>query len=643
MARLRSHAAPASPLSPRPAQEGNTPLQIASAQGHLAVVLQLLQPGTNPNVQNQSSGNTPLHVAAAGGHADVVRALLSNGADRSRSNHVRKNHSGGPGPFVSCVVFSLRSLRFLKRGWRAFASWTRCRRLTLASLHNRRGDSRTITQQIPRRATSSRRHSSRVRLAPLAPRRPRKVIVSRSVAQSLCDPNPILPRLLLFFLSGGGAAPAKALPLQQQIQQQLQQQLPQQLQQQQQQKRGIAPEVVRAPTRTQPPFHETHARKPPFPACFPHLRSHPPLQSVHEVASRALLEASRNRAIEEEARLAREVSLLDSFLEDTLLGSLSAGGGGAGGAAAPGAHSTAVLQAHIAQARVRWGKGRLPFFCWGLEGKLCSHNCFRLLSFEAGVLFASLRLFPSQEEELARWRQEQSARQARRERRQQQQQEQKAASASTAAAQPAPDAPDGAAAAAAPSAPAPPEEADPLRASRDAAFRRQMDAAAYLKDKVFPLEVAGGGAFAIPGGAVPPSQRPTGPYPFSPSPAPSPTASAGNSPIHSNAPSPSPTPPGSFRAAGGQGFSPVPTHQQSVAVAQAEEMLAAVQRSVGSLGVGALGQARETDRELTVPRRPLPTFSGPLPSFLTPPLQGGLFVSSERRHCLSLCRWMTAC
>lgn len=77
-----------------------------------------------------------------------------------------------------------------------------------------------------------------------------------------------------------------------------------------------------------------------------------PSQNAHEVASRALMEASRNRVIEEEARLAREVSLLDSFLEDTLMGSLSSG-------AAPG-HSAAVLQAHLAQARLPLPSCRAP-------------------------------------------------------------------------------------------------------------------------------------------------------------------------------------------------------------------------------------------------------------------------------------------
>lgn len=154
------------------------------------------------------------------------------------------------------------------------------------------------------------------------------------------------------------------------------------------------------------------------------------------MAARALLEASRNRAIEEEARLAREVSLLDSFLEGTLMGSLA-------GSAAPAQQSAAVLQANLAQ-----------------------------------------------EEELARWRQEQSARQARRDRRQQrpptslQQQEQppkeqaqqdrSAGAATDSTAAPAAAFPAGASS-------AEPGQDDPLALARDAAFRRQMDAAAYLK------------------------------------------------------------------------------------------------------------------------------------------------------------------
>ncbi|RKP09758.1 ankyrin repeat-containing domain protein [Thamnocephalis sphaerospora] len=67
---------------------GNTPLHMASANGHLEAVDFLCQRCTTVDAVNAQNGegNTPLHWAALNGHKDVVGRLLEAGADVAVSN-----------------------------------------------------------------------------------------------------------------------------------------------------------------------------------------------------------------------------------------------------------------------------------------------------------------------------------------------------------------------------------------------------------------------------------------------------------------------------------------------------------------------------------------------------------------------------
>ncbi|CAJ1359821.1 unnamed protein product [Effrenium voratum] len=60
-----------------------TPLQAAVENGHLEVVLCLLQAGADKD-KADSGGKTPTHDAAARGHQEVVRCLLRAGADKDK-------------------------------------------------------------------------------------------------------------------------------------------------------------------------------------------------------------------------------------------------------------------------------------------------------------------------------------------------------------------------------------------------------------------------------------------------------------------------------------------------------------------------------------------------------------------------------
>jgi ankyrin repeat protein len=77
---------------------GSTPLHFACGQGHLAVVIELLGPndsdsattsilgkrmsrgGANTEAKD-NDGNTPLHLASLEGHLAIAKALVSGGAD----------------------------------------------------------------------------------------------------------------------------------------------------------------------------------------------------------------------------------------------------------------------------------------------------------------------------------------------------------------------------------------------------------------------------------------------------------------------------------------------------------------------------------------------------------------------------------
>ena len=61
-------------------KEGNLPLHVAAAQGHLAMVNLLLANGADAAAKN-FAGWTPLHLAARGGHKQLIRPLIEHGAD----------------------------------------------------------------------------------------------------------------------------------------------------------------------------------------------------------------------------------------------------------------------------------------------------------------------------------------------------------------------------------------------------------------------------------------------------------------------------------------------------------------------------------------------------------------------------------
>ena len=73
-------------IRPTPGEDGRTPLELAVADGQLALAYVLLQEGADPNKPDQA-GKTPLMVAVDGGHAELVDALLQAGADVATANN----------------------------------------------------------------------------------------------------------------------------------------------------------------------------------------------------------------------------------------------------------------------------------------------------------------------------------------------------------------------------------------------------------------------------------------------------------------------------------------------------------------------------------------------------------------------------
>eukprot|EP00740_Mantoniella_antarctica_P021007 CAMPEP_0198679328 /NCGR_PEP_ID=MMETSP1468-20131203/2517_1 /TAXON_ID=1461545 /ORGANISM="Mantoniella sp, Strain CCMP1436" /LENGTH=69 /DNA_ID=CAMNT_0044417869 /DNA_START=14 /DNA_END=220 /DNA_ORIENTATION=+ len=67
------------------ADNGVTPLQMATQNGHLTVVKVLLEAGADAN-KALNDGFTPLQVAAQCGHPAVVKVLLEAGADANKAD-----------------------------------------------------------------------------------------------------------------------------------------------------------------------------------------------------------------------------------------------------------------------------------------------------------------------------------------------------------------------------------------------------------------------------------------------------------------------------------------------------------------------------------------------------------------------------
>ena len=68
-------------------EDGNTPLHVASARGHMQVLILLLKLGADVNVRNPD-GLSPLHLAAYSGNAHAVSLLLDWGADISAQDNI---------------------------------------------------------------------------------------------------------------------------------------------------------------------------------------------------------------------------------------------------------------------------------------------------------------------------------------------------------------------------------------------------------------------------------------------------------------------------------------------------------------------------------------------------------------------------
>ena len=68
-------------------EDGNTPLHVASARGHMQVLILLLKLGADVNVRNPDE-LSPLHLAAYSGNAHAVSLLLDWGADISAQDNI---------------------------------------------------------------------------------------------------------------------------------------------------------------------------------------------------------------------------------------------------------------------------------------------------------------------------------------------------------------------------------------------------------------------------------------------------------------------------------------------------------------------------------------------------------------------------
>jgi ankyrin repeat protein len=64
----------------------NTPLHAATAAGHSAIAVLLIERGADVNAQD-AGAHTPLHIAAENGLVEVVKALVASGADLLAVDH----------------------------------------------------------------------------------------------------------------------------------------------------------------------------------------------------------------------------------------------------------------------------------------------------------------------------------------------------------------------------------------------------------------------------------------------------------------------------------------------------------------------------------------------------------------------------
>jgi len=61
------------------AEDGTTPLHLASSKGHVDVARILVERGADVSAQAED-GTTPLHLASSKGHVDVAQILVEHGA-----------------------------------------------------------------------------------------------------------------------------------------------------------------------------------------------------------------------------------------------------------------------------------------------------------------------------------------------------------------------------------------------------------------------------------------------------------------------------------------------------------------------------------------------------------------------------------
>jgi ankyrin repeat protein len=114
-------------LDTQRSSDGATALHMAAQEGHVVIVLLLLEAGASPNIKTHYN-DAPLHLAAENGHSDIVKLLLDEKADPNIKNQagltpldeaVYKNHlkissllDGFEQNMHSCIVQRMQALGF---------------------------------------------------------------------------------------------------------------------------------------------------------------------------------------------------------------------------------------------------------------------------------------------------------------------------------------------------------------------------------------------------------------------------------------------------------------------------------------------------------------------------------------------------